>query len=74
MLPEGKRDHLLQAEVLSRAALGHARALGAPCAPWGRRAACALGRPLRCYCRPARRLGLLLLLLLLAFLMLTIVI
>ena len=70
-------DHLLQAEVLSRASLGYARVLGPPSDPCRRRAARALSCPLRCYCRPARRLGLLLLLLLLlllAFLMLTVAI
>lgn len=65
-------DHLLHAEVLGRASLSYARALTSPSAPCCRRAARALGCPLRCYCRPARRLGLLLLLL--AFLMLTIAI
>ena len=65
-------NHLLQAEVLGRASLGQARALAPPSAPCRGRAARALGCPLRCYCRPARGLGLLLLLL--AFLMLTIAI
>ena len=69
---ERVENHLLQAEVLGRASLGHARALPPPSAPCRGRAACTLGCPLRCYCRPARGLGLLLLLL--AFLMLTIAI